>query len=87
MHIPLVYEYLFYKYFVRLSLGNATKGFTTYGCFHPCLNTNGKKIDKKKLNISMHIFLFRKRSSSVFTDSLDDLSTRLDDLSHTGEIR
>ena len=21
---------------VRLSFGNATKGFATYGCFHPC---------------------------------------------------
>ncbi len=26
MHIPLVYEHLFYKYFVRLSVGQATKG-------------------------------------------------------------
>ncbi len=26
MHIPLVYEYLFYKYFVRQSVGQATKG-------------------------------------------------------------
>jgi len=29
-------------------------------------------------------FLAKKRSSSVFTDSLEDLSTRLDDLSNTG---
>ena len=26
MHIPLVYEHLFYKYFVRRSVGQATKG-------------------------------------------------------------
>ena len=26
VHIPLVYEHLFYKYFVRLSVGQATKG-------------------------------------------------------------
>ena len=34
--IPLINEHLFYKYFVRLSVGNATKGFATYGCCHPC---------------------------------------------------
>ncbi len=27
---------------VRLSVGNATKGFDTYGCFHPCLGINIK---------------------------------------------
>ena len=37
MQIPLINEHLFCKYFVRLSVGNATKGFATYGCFHPCL--------------------------------------------------
>ncbi len=26
MHIPLVYEHPFYKYFVRRSVGQATKG-------------------------------------------------------------
>ena len=26
VHIPLVYEHLFYKYFVRWSVGQATKG-------------------------------------------------------------
>ncbi len=26
VHIPFVYEHLFYKYFVRLSVGQATKG-------------------------------------------------------------
>ncbi len=26
VHIPLVYEHLFYKYFVRRSVGKATKG-------------------------------------------------------------
>ena len=26
------------KFFVRLSVGNATKGFATYGCFHPCFS-------------------------------------------------
>ena len=26
VHIPLVYEHIFYKYFVRRSVGQATKG-------------------------------------------------------------
>ncbi len=34
--IPLINEHLFCKYFVRLSIGNATKDFATYGCCHPC---------------------------------------------------
>ncbi len=37
MQIPFTNEHLFCKYFVCLSVGNATKGFATYGCFHPCL--------------------------------------------------
>ncbi len=36
LQIPLINEHLFCTYFVRLSVGNATKGFATYGCFHPC---------------------------------------------------
>ncbi len=36
VQIPLINEHLFFKYFVRLSVGNATKGFATYGCFHLC---------------------------------------------------
>ena len=35
VQIPLINEHLFCKYFVRLSVGNATKGFATHGCFHP----------------------------------------------------
>ncbi len=35
VQIPLINEHLFCKYFVRLSVGNATKGLATYGCFHP----------------------------------------------------
>ena len=38
MQIPLINTHLLIcKYFVHLSVGNATKGFATYGCFHPCL--------------------------------------------------
>ncbi len=37
VQIPLINEHLFCKYFFLLSVGNATKGFATYGCFHPCL--------------------------------------------------
>ena len=40
VQIPLINEHLFCKYFVRLSVCNATKGFATYGCFHPCLNND-----------------------------------------------
>ena len=36
VQIPLINEHIFCKYFVCLSVGNATKGFATYGCFHPC---------------------------------------------------
>ena len=36
VQIPLINEHLFCKYFVRLSVGKATKVFATYG-FHPCL--------------------------------------------------
>ncbi len=36
MQIPLINELLFCKYFVRLSVGNVTKGFATYECFNPC---------------------------------------------------
>ncbi len=38
VQIPLINEHLFCKYFVRLSVGNATKGFATYGCFYPCFS-------------------------------------------------
>ncbi len=37
VQIPLINEHLFFKYFVRLYVGDATKGFASYGCFHPCL--------------------------------------------------
>ncbi len=36
VQIPLINEHLFCKYCVRLSVGNAKKGFATYGCCHPC---------------------------------------------------
>ncbi len=45
MHIPLVYEHLLYKYFVRRSVGQAKKrqkSFATYGCCHPCHHYEGK---------------------------------------------
>ncbi len=37
MQIPLINEHLFSRYFVRLSVGNATTGFATYGFCHPYL--------------------------------------------------
>ncbi len=42
VQIPFINEHLFCKYFVRVSVGNATKGFATYGCFHPCLCCQSK---------------------------------------------
>ena len=39
VQIPLTNEHLFCIFFVRLSVGNATKGFATYGCFYPCFDT------------------------------------------------
>ena len=35
MHIPLVYEHLFYKYFDRQSVGQATKGNNVKMSFRP----------------------------------------------------
>ena len=53
VQIPLINEHLFCKYFVRLSVGNATKGFATYGCFHPCLlsefNFYGWKVQSEQI--------------------------------------
>ena len=66
MHIPLVYEHLFYKYFVRRSVGNATKGFATYGCFHPCFqSTQGSygiqqmMLHNIKLSVSLNYWLMK----------------------------
>ena len=36
VQIPLINEHIFCNYFFSLSVGNATKGFATYGCCHPC---------------------------------------------------
>ncbi len=36
VQIPLINDHLFCKYFIHLSVGNATKGFATYGRFHHC---------------------------------------------------
>ncbi len=44
VQIPLINEHLFGNYFVRLSVGNATKGFATYGCFHPCFLYNNNRL-------------------------------------------
>ncbi len=39
VQILLINVHLFCKYFVRLSVGNATKGFATNASFHPCSTT------------------------------------------------
>ncbi len=63
MHIPLVYEHLFYKYFVRQSVVQATKGkgasllmdvvilvINYSDDFFPCFPTKGAKINISRLN-------------------------------------
>ena len=55
MQIPLINEHLFCKYFVSLSVGNATKGFATYGCCHPCITI---KLLKKNNVIHLNLYLF-----------------------------
>ena len=69
MQIPLINEHLFCKYFVRLSVGNATKGFATYGCFHPCL---GVIILSKFVGWEMKYYLFfREWRGFIFTAIAD----------------
>ena len=50
MHIPLVYEHLFYKYFVSRSGYKRQKSFATYGCCHPCFYVNLFKAAKQAEN-------------------------------------
>ena len=58
VQIPLINELLFCKYFVRLSVGNATKGFATYGCFHPCLLLNIRSITNYFVRVSFCMYFF-----------------------------
>ncbi len=53
VQIPLIIEHLFCKYFVRLSVGNATKGFATYGCCHPCFNLTCFKIPTQEITYEL----------------------------------
>ena len=57
VQFPLINEHLFCKYFVRLSVGNATKGFATYGCFHPCLDIKGYLHEVDLTSFETKIFL------------------------------
>ena len=43
-------------FFFRLSVGNATKGFATYGCFHPCFYT----IDNAYFRLGQGLELLKK---------------------------
>ncbi len=58
MQFPLINVHLFCKYFVRLSVCNATKSFATYGCFHPCLYF--KSVSLNPCIICSRIVLFKK---------------------------
>ncbi len=50
VQIPLINEHLFCKYFVRLVVRNAIKGFATYGCFHPCFHYKLKVVKVRLMN-------------------------------------
>ena len=58
VQIPLINEHLFCKYCVRLSVVNATKGYATYGCFHPCFLLNIKNRIKFRLYLLFNHFYF-----------------------------
>ncbi len=53
-------EHLFCKYFVRLSVGIATKGFAAYGCFHPCFI-----IIWRHCNDNILRFFFKKKNGNI----------------------
>ena len=57
MQIPLINEHLFYKYFARLSVGNATKGSATYGCWHPCFSLTWKFDGDSESDILNFVFM------------------------------
>ena len=66
VQIPLLNEHLFCKYFVRLSVGNATKCFATYGCFHPCFKMIHLFQRKKQISIKIIIFPFTIIEANIF---------------------
>ena len=85
MQIPLINEHLFCNYFVRLSVGNATKGFATYGCFHPCFITicNFDRFERKVDNLGVtpcNIYLIFPITLNLFlfTQFLSEINLRQD---------
>ncbi len=46
VQIPLINEHLFCKYFVRLSVGNATKGVATYRYCHLCFFSGALRLSR-----------------------------------------
>ncbi len=87
VQISLINEHLFCMYFVRLSVGNATKGFATYGCFHPCFRTEHKekiKIPFISIFLSFIYFTFRDgifiqglRFRKVYNKTIDNKTTTI----------
>ncbi len=76
VQIPFKNEHLFCKYFVRLSVGNATKGFATYGCFHPCYFTGYNVFEhliywRRQWHVSKYQKPLKKDSSTFFSPNLD----------------
>ena len=67
MHIPLLYEYLFYKYFFRRSVGQATKGkrasllmdVVILVCLELERKNNLITCNNKKWNFNFKYFVFK----------------------------
>ncbi len=66
MQIPLINEHLFCNYFVRLSVGNATKGFATYGCFHPCITCACTKMTQNLVFTNLIMLVYSAYTSNGY---------------------
>ncbi len=72
VHIPHVYEHLFYKYFVRRSVGqsgyNRQKSFATYGCFHHCFRYKNIWYMTKNKRIALNNLIYpgSKNSFNIY---------------------
>ncbi len=58
VHIPLVYEHLFYKYIVRRSVGQATKGKRASLLIDVFILVFIKNINKKQLILILFYFMY-----------------------------
>ena len=53
-----------------MSIGNATKGFVTYGCFHPCFFISEWMETRKKLQAQLDVLLTRT------TNKISNIATK-----------